>query len=190
MVPAIYVRVSRPDEIAILDNQLGEALRYCEDKGFFVPQPDDDRLVYREIVSGGKDNRSRLSDLLHNAERRRGRPFDLVVFTALSRMTRGGTGSALYILNRLEKAGVGWRFVEQPVLDYDSTSPPLAKDIILGVLSSIDKDYRARISLKTRAALAQRKRDGKKLGRHPKTCECPKHGGKRYPQSPEEPGTE
>ena len=146
---AAYARVSRPDELPILENQKEAIRSYCE--GRF----DLGARLFVEVASGGRDDRSQLSQLIALVSGRGGPK--VVVFTSLSRMTRGGIESALYILHQLERSGVGWHFVEQPVLNYDANTPPLAKDIILAVLAAVDKDYRRRISAATKAAYARRK---------------------------------
>ncbi|MDG6974096.1 MAG: recombinase family protein, partial [Nitrososphaerota archaeon] len=148
---ALYSRVSRPDERDILVNQVAALRSYCADRGFTVVRE------FSEIASGGSDGRSALNDLLSEASLRRGRPFDGVVFTSLSRVTRGGVGAALEILRRLEAAGCQWWFVEQPILDFDDQSPKLARDIVLAVIAAVDEDYRARVSRATKAAYVKRK---------------------------------
>ncbi len=95
------------------------------------------------------------NDLLGRVEARGGPK--IVIFTSLSRMTRGGVASALYVLNRLERAGVGWHFTDQAVLNFDASTPKLVKDIILAVLAAVDEDYRRNISMKTKAAYIKRK---------------------------------
>lgn len=180
---ALYARVSRPDERPILENQLASLRSYAKDRGL-VPAGE-----YVDVASGGSDNRPGLNRLLSEATRPRNRPFDLVAFTSLSRMTRGGVAAALELLRRLESAGVGWVFVEQPILNNDSTTPKLARDILLSVLAAVDEDYRARISRATKAAFARRKglkagSDLKRWGRHPNGCDCPKHRGKGSPPGP------
>ena len=155
---AIDDRVSRDDESAILENQVRSLRDYCAARGLRIARE------FVEIISGGRDDRPGLSQLLHEASLQRGRPFDLVVFGSLSRMTRGGTYAALEILRKLEAAAVGWRFVEQPLLDNDSTTPKLARDILLAVLAAVDEDYRARISRATKAAFQRRKNLGEAVG--------------------------
>lgn len=147
----IYSRVSRPDEADILANQVTALKGYCESRGFVVTRE------FSEVASGGADNRSALNELLSEASLRRGRPFDGVVFTSLSRVTRGEVGAALEILRRLEQSGCSWWFVDTPLLDFDSTTPKLAKDIILAVIAAVDEDYRARISRATKAAYQRKK---------------------------------
>jgi len=148
---AIYSRVSRPDEVQILRNQVRALREFCAARRFLIARE------FTEVASGGTDSRSALNDLLSQASLRRGRPFEGVVFTSLSRVTRGGVGSALEILRRLEQAGCSWWFTEQPILDFDSSTPKLAKDILLAVIAAVDEDYRARISRATRAAYQRRK---------------------------------
>ncbi|EQD56649.1 Resolvase domain protein, partial [mine drainage metagenome] len=132
-----------------LENQLENARRHCLERGLVLAEEN----VLTELATGTADRQVRLNGLLERASQP-GRSFDLVVFTSLSRMTRGGVEAALYTLHRLESAGVGWHFVEQPILDFESTTPKLAKDIVLAVLAAIDEDYRRRISLATKAAFA------------------------------------
>jgi len=144
-----YARVSRPDEQDILANQVTAIRAHAERMGY------DLEAVLQETASGGRDDRVAFNDLLARVEGRGGPR--LVIFTSLSRMTRGGVGSALYVLGRLERANVGWHFVDQGVLNYDAGTQKLAKDIILSVLAAIDEEYRRTISAKTKAAYARRK---------------------------------
>lgn len=155
---AVYARVSRPDETAIMDNQVVTLTAYCAAKDLAI-----EGRIYTEIASGGSDNRSALNELMRSVGRPGGPK--VVVFTSLSRMTRGGIGAALYILKQLENAGVGWHFTDQPILNYDSGTPPLARDILLAVLAAIDEDYRRAISLKTKASYTRRKALAEAQGR-------------------------
>jgi len=150
----IYIRVSRPDETAILEHQREAALAHVTKEGLTLVR------VYEEIASGADEGRNAFNQLMHDAARG-----EVIVFTSLSRMTRGGIAAALEILRQLELHGVGWHFVEQPILNWDSQTPKLARDIILSVLAAVDEDYRRNISEKTRAALARRKALGHPIGR-------------------------
>jgi DNA invertase Pin-like site-specific DNA recombinase len=175
---AIYARVSRPDEREILVNQVRALREFCNSRRFVISR------TYSEVVSGASDGHSALNDLLSQASLRRGRPFDGVVFTSLSRVTRGGVGSALEILRRLEQSGCSWWFTDQPILDFDSSTPKLAKDILLAVIAAVDEDYRSRISRATKAAYQRRKnlagggpvrwgRPKSTLRQHPSLCPEP-----------------
>jgi len=142
----VYLRVSRPSEADILTNQRVEAAAYAADRNIRVVR------WYEEVASGGDENRSELSRLMHDV-----RWGEFVIFTSLSRMTRGGVGAALDILRKLERLGAGWHFVQQPILNFDSHTPKLVSDILLAVFAAIDEDYRRRISDATKAAYARRK---------------------------------
>lgn len=148
---ALYARVSRPDEKDILENQLLSLRDYINSRGF---SPGGE---YVDIASGGSSDRRDFNRLMEEASHPQKRPFDLVVFTSLSRMTRGGIAAALDTLRVLKRHEVGWAFIDQPVLNNDSATPKLARDIILAVLAAVDEDYRARISKATRAAFARRR---------------------------------
>ena len=67
-------------------------------------------------------------------------------------MTQGGVASALCVLGRIERAGVGWHFTDQGVLNFDALTPKMVEDIILSVLDAVDEDYRRNILAKTKAA--------------------------------------
>lgn len=141
-----YLRISQEDEKEILENQRRET--YREARSLDLGEP----VVYEEVESGGSDNRSQWNRLL--ADVRRG---DVVVFTRPSRMTRGGTLTAFSLLARLEAMGVGWRFTEYGILNFDATTPKMVRDIVLAVISAIDEDYRRQISVATKAAHARKK---------------------------------
>ncbi len=179
-----YARISRPDEQGILRNQVTSIERYAETRGIRLAAP-----VYQETAPGTdrrllRPQRERKGQavsplvLMLSAVESTPRPVDLVIFTGLSRMTRGGVESALYILNRLKRAGVGFHFVDVPVLNYDATTPPLAQEIILAVLAAVDKDFRRNISVKTKAAYEVRKQladvngSAVRWGRHKNSCGC------------------
>jgi DNA invertase Pin-like site-specific DNA recombinase len=167
MKAAIYIRVSRPDEAAILENQRQAALAHAARQGFEVVQP-----IFEDQASGKSADRPGLTALLEAGARGE---FELVIFTSLSRMTRGGVEAALYILDRLVRVNVGWHFVEQPILNFDDKTPPLSRDILFAVMTAVDKDYRRVISEKTKAALARRRALGLPLGRHKNGCSCKLH---------------
>jgi DNA invertase Pin-like site-specific DNA recombinase len=147
----LYLRVSRLDEAQIMKNQRDRALEHARKLEY-----SEDRIhIYDETVSGGDAERAGLGLMLQAL-----RPGDLAIFTSLSRMTRGGIGAALDILRSIERAGAGWHFVEQPVLNWDADTPKLVRDILLAVFAAIDEDYRRRISEATRRTFAKKKAAG------------------------------
>lgn len=148
----VYIRTSRADEKEIHDNQREKALDYASRRF-------QDAFLYEEVVSGGDEERRGLGALLRDLK-----PGETVVFTAPSRMTRGGLGAAMHILYQIEQKGAGWHFTEYPVLNFGDTTAPMVKAVIMAFLTEYDADYRRRISERTRAKLAQLKAGGKKLG--------------------------
>src|SRR5438445_11015339 len=101
---ATFNRISHPSEADILANQKKGTREYVKGMGW--------RLVREyEEVQTSKGITPVLEEVLRAAERRE---FDVVVFTALSRMTRGGTKFGLTILERLAAAGGGRHFLENP----------------------------------------------------------------------------
>lgn len=97
------------------------------------------------------------SELMAEAAKSRSRPFDLVVFSSLSRMTRGGIQAALETLRVLQGQKVSWHRVDHPTLNFDSGTLDLARNVILAVLAAVDEDYRRNVSQKTRAAAARKR---------------------------------
>ena len=151
MTARIYLRISRADEAPILANQRRSALEYVIRIGLTVEAV----KVYEDTASGGTEDRPGFNDLMRDV-----RAGDLVLFTSLSRMTRGGVRAAFGILDRLRARGVGWHFVEQPILNFDAQTNPLVRDVILAVLTAVDEDYRRNISVKTGARMARKKAAG------------------------------
>jgi len=170
----IYLRISRYDEKDILANQRAKALDYAHR---LEPFPNI-ILVYSEIASGADEDRGGLNQLMKDL-----RKGDLVIFTSLSRMTRGGIRAALDTLRRLEAHGAGWHFTETPILNFDSSSPKLVKDIMLTVIAAVDEDYRRGISEKTKAKLAQLRGAGVKLGGRKKGSKNKPKSGRYSPEA-------
>jgi len=158
-------RISDKSEMDIMENMMKSNREYVKAKGWELIHEYSEVLTSKGITPG-------LEALLRDAEAHK---FDVVVFRALSRMTRGGTKFALAILERLGKAGCGWHFVENQVLNFDSTVPEWVKNIILAVFAELDKEYRGFISRRTRVAMTDRKARGVRLGRHEKACTCASH---------------
>lgn len=154
MTVRIYLRVSREDESDILRNQRQRALDYAETRF-------GQALVYQDVISGGEpqERRRGLGALMRDV-----RHGDVVIFTAPSRMTRGGLGAAIHILYQLEQAGASWHFTEYPILNFDETTHPLVKGVLMAILTEYDADYRRRISERTKAALRLAKSQGRNVG--------------------------
>lgn len=155
MRTAIYGRVSTKDGRQEVENQLAQLREFAAAQHWEICQE------YVDHESGSIHDRQQFKRLFDDASRHK---FDTVLFWSLDRLTREGTFETLQHLNRLSACGVGYRSYTEQYLD----STGIWKDAIIGILSTIAKQERIRISERTKAGLATARKNGKHLGR-PKT---------------------
>jgi DNA invertase Pin-like site-specific DNA recombinase len=149
---AIYARVSTKDKGQDAENQLVQLREFASRQGWQIVR----EFVDRE--SGGKSDRSEFQAMFEAASQRK---FNLLLFWALDRLSREGVLETLQHLNRLTSYGVGFRsFTEQY---FDSCG--IFKDAVISILATIAKQERIRLSERTRAGLAQARRNGRQIGR-------------------------
>lgn len=156
MKVAIYARMSTKDRQDVL-NQLKQLREFCKSK---------DWKIYREYIdkdSGAKSNRSEFKKLFEDARQKK---FEAVVFWALDRFTREGVLPTLKYLEELNSYDVGFYSFTEKYLD----SLGMFKDAVIGILSTLAKQERQRISERVKAGLERTKAKGTKLGR-PKTAQ-------------------
>src|SRR4030095_10098201 len=89
------------------------------------------------------------------------RKFDLVLFWSLDRFSREGVLPTLNHLERLASYGVGYRSFTEQYLD----SCGIFKDAVLGILATIAKQERVRLSERTIAGLQKARKEGRVGGR-------------------------
>jgi len=148
MTAAIYARVSTLDQEP--ENQLQEVRRYVEARGWTA------REYVDRGVSGAKDRRPALDELIKDAKRRR---FDVLVVWRLDRLGRN-LRHLILLLDELHALGVAFVSLAEGI---DATTP--AGRLQLHVLGAIAEFERARIQERVRAGLARAKAQGKRLGR-------------------------
>jgi DNA invertase Pin-like site-specific DNA recombinase len=148
MRAAIYARVSTLDQH--VENQLGELRQYVERRGWTAVEYVD------RGVSGAKDRRAALDDLLKAARRRK---FDVLVCWRLDRLGRN-LRHLILLLDELQALGIAFVSLAEGI---DATTP--AGRLQLHVLGAIAEFERARIQERVRAGLARAKAQGRKLGR-------------------------
>jgi len=145
---ALYVRVSTTDQH--VDNQLADLREYCARREWTVRE-------YTDVgVSGAKDRRPGLDELLKDARRRR---FDVLVVWRLDRLGRN-LRHLILLLDELHALGVAFVSLAEGI---DATTP--AGRLQLHVLGAIAEFERARIQERVRAGLARARAQGRKLGR-------------------------
>src|SRR5436309_528840 len=148
MKAAIYARVSTLDQEP--ENQLQELRRYVEARGWQGIEYVD------KGVSGAKDRRPALDQVLADARRRR---FDVVVCWRLDRLGRN-LKHLITLLDELQALGVAFVSLAENI---DATTP--AGKLQMHILGAIAEFERARIQERVRAGLARARAQGVRLGR-------------------------
>ena len=149
MRAALYARVSTVEQEP--ENQLQELRRYIEARGWQRAVEYIDRGV-----SGAKDRRPALDQLLADARRRR---FDVLVCWRLDRLGRN-LKHLIALLDDLHALGVAFVSLAEGI---DATTP--AGKLQMHILGAIAEFERARIVERVRAGLARAKAQGARLGR-------------------------
>ena len=150
MRAALYARVSTVDQEP--ENQLAELRRYCEARGWTATE-----FVDRG-VSGSKDRRPALDELIAAAKRRK---FDVVVCWRLDRLGRN-LRHLVVLLDELNAMGVSFVSLNEGI---DLMTP--AGRLQLHILASLSEFERSRIQERVRAGLARVRAQGRRLGRKP-----------------------
>src|SRR5262245_14007166 len=148
MRAAIYARVSTFDQEP--ENQLAELRRYAEARGWSAQEYVD------RGVSGAKERRPALDELVRNAKRRR---FDVVVCWRLDRLGRN-LKHLITLLEELQVLGVAFVSLAEGI---DATAP--AGRLQMHLLAAIAEFERERIRERVLAGLQRAKSQGKRLGR-------------------------
>jgi DNA invertase Pin-like site-specific DNA recombinase len=148
MRAAIYARVSTFDQEP--ENQLAEVRRYVEARGWTAVEYVD------RGVSGAKDRRPALDQLVAGAKRRK---FDVVVCWRLDRLGRN-LRHLITLLEELQSLGVAFVSLAEGI---DATTP--AGKLQMHILGAIAEFERARIAERVKAGLQRARAEGKHLGR-------------------------
>jgi DNA invertase Pin-like site-specific DNA recombinase len=148
MRAASYARVSTFDQEP--ENQLAEVRRYVSARGWTAVEYVD------KGVSGAKDRRPALDQLLTDARRRR---FDVLVCWRLDRLGRN-LKHLVTLLEEFQALGVAFVSLNEGI---DATTP--AGKLQMHILGAIAEFERARIAERVKAGLQRARAQGKRLGR-------------------------
>jgi DNA invertase Pin-like site-specific DNA recombinase len=151
MRAAVYARVSTFDQEP--ENQLAELRRYTTARGWTLQEYVD------RGVSGAKDRRPALDQLVGDARRRR---FDVLVCWRLDRLGRN-LKHLITLLEDLQALGVAFVSLNEGI---DATTP--AGKLQMHILGAIAEFERGRIVERVRAGLARARIEGTRLGRPPR----------------------
>lgn len=145
---AVYARVSTFGQEP--ENQLQELRRYVEARGWTAVEYTD------KGVSGAKDKRPALDQLVADAKRRK---FDVLVCWRLDRLGRN-LRHLILLLDELHALGIGFVTLGEGI---DTTSP--TGRLVLHVLGAISEFERERIRERVMAGLQRARAQGRTLGR-------------------------
>jgi DNA invertase Pin-like site-specific DNA recombinase len=148
MKAAIYARVSTVDQEP--GNQLQELRRYIQARGWTAVEYTD------KGVSGAKDRRPALDQLLTDAKRR---CFDVVVCWRLDRLGHN-LRHLIALLEDLQALGIAFVSLAEGI---DATTP--AGRLQIQILGAIAEFERGRIVERVMAGLQRARAQGKRLGR-------------------------
>jgi len=149
---AVYCRVSTLDQST--DSQVLDLRRYVSER---------DWTLYKEYcdngISGTKDNRPALNQLMDDARKRR---FDMVLCWRFDRFARS-TKHLILALEEFRNLGIDFVSYQENI----DTGSPLGSAIftIISAVAQLERDI---IAERVRAGLRRAKENGKKLGRPPK----------------------
>jgi DNA invertase Pin-like site-specific DNA recombinase len=157
MKVAIYTRVSSRDK-QDPENQLRQLREFCTAQNWSIVRE------YQDRVSGKRADRDEFQRMFVAASRRQ---FDAVLFWALDRFSREGVFETLRHLQQLTSYGVGFRSFTEQYLD----SCGIFRDAVIGILASIAKQERVRLSERTIAGLERSRALGRVGGRPRLACD-------------------
>jgi DNA invertase Pin-like site-specific DNA recombinase len=161
MRTAIYARVSTKDGRQETDNQLRQLRAFAETQGWTIVHE------YVDRASGKRSDREQFQKMFAAASKRE---FDCLLFWSLDRLSREGTVETLNHLQRLNSYGVNYRSFTEQYLD----STGIFKEAVIGILATVAKQERVRLSERTIAGLERAKAQGRVGGRRRAEDEDPK----------------
>jgi len=146
---AIYARVSTTDQST--DSQLLDLRRYVRERGWNIYKEYAD-----EGISGTKDSRPALNELMDDAKKRR---FDVVLVWRFDRFARS-TKHLILALEEFRNLGIDFVSYQENI----DTSSPLGSAIftIISAVAQLERDI---IAERVKAGLRRARENGKKLGR-------------------------
>ena len=146
---AIYARISTKDQS--VDMQLLDLERYSRERGLSVFK------IYKDNgVSGTKETRPALNDLMDNAKKRK---FDVVLVWRFDRFARS-TKHLVTALYEFRNLGIDFISYQENI----DTSSPLGEAIftIISAMSKLERDI---IAERVKGGLRKARANGKQLGR-------------------------
>lgn len=145
---ALYVRVSTTEQST--KAQVSELKAYAENRGWAVKE------IYSDKISGAKDNRPALQELMMACRQRK---VDVVLVWKFDRFARS-LRHLVTALEEFKRLKVDFISATEGV---DTTVP--SGELVFQIFGAIAQFERALISERVKAGIAEAKRAGKQLGR-------------------------
>lgn len=161
---AVYIRVStgRQDE----KNQIPNIRQYAEANGITITETYADHA--KSAYKGHQPELARLLDDIRTGRR----VFDCVIIWSCDRLTRGGAGPLIQLLNTFERLHAPIVSVKEPLLAIDGPT----RDLFAAIIGFFGHFESKRRSERTLEGLDTAKRKGKRLGRPPGSKDkAPRH---------------
>lgn len=147
---AIYARVSTSSKGQDLDTQLLPLKRYCKERDREIVE------TYTDIMSGSKESRPSLNQLLDDAQAHK---FDTVIVFRFDRISRS-TKQLIDLLERFRKLNISFISINENI---DTTTP--AGSMMFTIIAAFAKFERDIISERVRFGIEKAKANGKQIGR-------------------------
>lgn len=154
-VVAIYTRCSTKGKGQETANQADQLRSYCQRMGYAVFRE------YSDYESGGTSNRTEFKQMFEDAGKRK---FDLLLFWSLDRFSREGLLITVNLLQQLESYGVQYKSFSELYLD----SAGIFKDAIVGLIATLARMEKIRISDRVRAGLERSRVKYGRVGGRPR----------------------
>lgn len=158
MKVALYARVSK-DEMsssgALQDpeNQLQPMRKFCDAMNWEISKEFIDK------ASGGSANRPQFQAMLAEVRQKH---FDIILVWALDRFSREGMTNTLAYIKQLKTYKTGLKSLQESWLD---TSQEGIAELLIAFMAWVAAEEKRKISERTKAGLAKKKAEGKRLGR-------------------------
>ena len=150
---ACYIRVS--DKDLELQNQVRDLQEWATRQGYRIVH------TYSDTITGSRADRAGLKAALAGAHRRE---FDVLLISALDRLSREGIGPMLGHLQKFHLCGVRVQSLREAWLDSDNP----AWELMVAIFAWVARQERERCRERIMAGLRLARERGKRLGRPPK----------------------
>lgn len=151
---AIYARVSKDDGSQTPKNQLIPLRSFAKALGGAIVGE------YVDYASGaGIKDRVEFLKLLDDSDKHK---YDLILVTALDRLSREGISNTLGYLERLKRNGIAVKSLGESWLD---TRDEGVAQLLLAIFAWVASQERRRLAERVKLGLERAKREGKVLGR-------------------------